>query len=155
MLDPFARRIVDFDELTTEIIERCRSCAPESELITHFGASDVKVNCETVRVEASLRNLIKNAVTHAPTGAPVEITTDSVTDWRSSPLRAATRGSRPNTGSGSFSHTPVSATNQRRPVPVSDCSSWPAAQSNTTGTHASPKVGQRGTTIELALRAVA
>ncbi|MBI5311091.1 MAG: HAMP domain-containing histidine kinase [Actinobacteria bacterium] len=75
MLEPFARQTVIFDELIGEIVERCRGCAPESTLVTELNAPGVVVDCETVRVEASIRNLVKNATTHSPATSPVLITT--------------------------------------------------------------------------------
>lgn len=155
MLDPFARRTVDFDQLTTEIVERCRSCAPESELITHFDASGVKVDCETVRVEASLRNLIKNAVTHAPTGAPVEIATDARDGLAIVAVKSGDAGIPPEHWERIFQPYARVAENPETPgaglglFVVASC----AKQHD--GYARVAESGPLGTTIELALRAVA
>lgn len=77
MLDPFARQNVDFDELLNDVVERCRSCAPDRELVVELGAGATRVDCETIRVEASIRNLIKNGVTHSVGDEPIVITTDA------------------------------------------------------------------------------
>lgn len=77
MLDPFSRQVVFFDDLVGEIVERCRACAPGNELLMRLDADGLELECETVRVEASLRNLIKNAVTHTEESAPIEIATSA------------------------------------------------------------------------------
>lgn len=75
MLDPFTRQTVDFDELVADVVEHCRSLAPNREIVTDFGAGGTRIDCEMIRVEASIRNLVKNAATHSTGSDPIVVST--------------------------------------------------------------------------------
>ncbi|MFY9488617.1 MAG: ATP-binding protein [Solirubrobacterales bacterium] len=75
MLRPFARDTVIFDDLIASAAENCRALAPDHKLTVTLDSGAVKVDCETVRVEASVRNLVKNAVASSAPGSEIEIAT--------------------------------------------------------------------------------
>ncbi|MBI4896791.1 MAG: HAMP domain-containing histidine kinase [Actinobacteria bacterium] len=75
MLQPFAREVVVFDELVEREVDRCRLIATDHVLVVSPATDGLIVNCERPRVEASLRNLICNAVRNSPAGSTITITT--------------------------------------------------------------------------------
>lgn len=155
MLDPFARRTVVFDELIAEIIERCRSCAPDSEIVTALGAPGLAVDCETVRVEASLRNLIKNAVTHAPDGAPIELSTFASDGMAVVAVKSADAGIPKEHWERIFK--PYTRVCDKDDAPGTGLGLFVVAScaNQHDGYARVAESGPQGTTIELALRAVA
>lgn len=66
MLQPFARSAVKVDELVSDVCLRARPLAPEHTIESDLTGGDAEVECEVVRIEASIRNLIRNAAEHAP-----------------------------------------------------------------------------------------
>ena len=75
MVEPFGRETVVFDELVGGVVCRCRALAPEHELSFEPGAPGLSVNCETVRLEASIRNLVKNSAINSPEGSAISVRT--------------------------------------------------------------------------------
>jgi signal transduction histidine kinase len=75
MLKPFARESVVFDFLVERAAARCRALAPAHTVSTELGAGDAVVNCETVRVEASIRNLVLNSAANSPAGSEIVVRT--------------------------------------------------------------------------------
>ncbi len=75
MLQPFAREIVVFDDLVERAIDRCRVVATDHVLVVSPATDGMLVSCESVRVEACLRNLICNAVRNSPAGSRIAVAT--------------------------------------------------------------------------------
>lgn len=77
MLRPFARETGGFDDFVMQAAERCRPLAPEHRIVTTPGAMDTLVTCEPVRLEASIRNLVRNSAANAPAGSEISIDTSA------------------------------------------------------------------------------
>lgn len=77
MLRPFARETGEFDEFVARAAERCGPLAPEHKVVVTPGAADTVVTCEPVRLEASIRNLVKNSAANAPSGSEIAIATSA------------------------------------------------------------------------------
>ncbi|MGH2907477.1 MAG: sensor histidine kinase [Solirubrobacterales bacterium] len=75
MLTPFGRETVLFDELVERTVARASSVAPDHELVVKTDAAEVLVTCETIRLEASIRNLIKNSAANAAPGSEIVVRT--------------------------------------------------------------------------------
>lgn len=73
MLQPFARELVVFDEMVEQAAKRCQVMASAHEIVSITDAAGLLVNCERVRVEASIRNLVCNAVRHSPNGSRITV----------------------------------------------------------------------------------
>jgi signal transduction histidine kinase len=80
MLMPFARETVAFDELVELAATRARPLAPEHEVTTNLDAAGVMVDCETIRVEASIRNLVRNSAVNSEPGSKITLSTTSRDD---------------------------------------------------------------------------
>ncbi|MFY9264196.1 MAG: ATP-binding protein [Solirubrobacterales bacterium] len=80
MLRPFTRDRVAFDELVAGTVERCRPLAPGHTLVARLECGDTIISCEAVRVEASIRNLVKNSAANSPAGSEIEISTRTTGD---------------------------------------------------------------------------
>jgi two-component system, OmpR family, sensor histidine kinase KdpD len=75
MVTPFARETIEFDELLALTAANCRPLAPDHKVVFEPGAAGALVACETVRVEASIRNLVRNSATYSPQGSQITIRT--------------------------------------------------------------------------------
>jgi signal transduction histidine kinase len=75
MLTPFARETIAFDELVERAATRARPLAPDHEVVAELNAPGTHLTCETIRVEASIRNLVKNSAANSPAGSPIRIRT--------------------------------------------------------------------------------
>lgn len=77
MLRPFARETGKFDDFVMRAAERCGPLAPEHQIVATPNANGVVVTCEPVRLEASIRNLVKNSAANAPAGSEIVIGTSA------------------------------------------------------------------------------
>ena len=75
MLTPFTRETIRFDDLVERSAIRARPLAPEHRVTTALEAGDTSLTCETIRVEASIRNLVKNSAANSPAGSEICIRT--------------------------------------------------------------------------------
>lgn len=75
MLTPFGSETIEFDDLVSRAALHSRALAPEHEITTELGASELLVTCETVRVEASIRNLVKNSAANSAPGTTITLST--------------------------------------------------------------------------------
>jgi signal transduction histidine kinase len=75
MLTPFARELVPFDELIERSAARAKPLAPDHVVSVEPSAPGVMVNCESIRVEASIRNLVKNSAANSPDGSAITLRT--------------------------------------------------------------------------------
>jgi signal transduction histidine kinase len=75
MLTPFGRETVLFDDLVSDAAMHSRPLAPDHSITTAPGADALFVTCETVRVEASIRNLIKNSAANSEPGSEIVVST--------------------------------------------------------------------------------
>jgi signal transduction histidine kinase len=73
MLEPFPRDRALVDDIVTASVDRSRAIAPSHELECDLSAGNATVDCEVVRVEGSIRNLIKNAVEYSPPEDPIVV----------------------------------------------------------------------------------
>jgi signal transduction histidine kinase len=76
LLKPSARATVGVDELVASSAERCRAIAPKHEIVVLANVGKLKMECETARVEATIRNLVGNAARHSPPGGQITIRTE-------------------------------------------------------------------------------
>jgi K+-sensing histidine kinase KdpD len=75
MLTPFGSETVVFDDLVKRAALHSRALAPEHVITTELGAPGTLATCETVRVEASIRNLVKNSAANSAPGSSISIST--------------------------------------------------------------------------------
>lgn len=73
MLRRSAREPRRVDELVALAAEGCNVLAPDHEIRTVLECGSAAVACETVRFEAAVRNLVRNAANHAPTGSVITL----------------------------------------------------------------------------------
>jgi signal transduction histidine kinase len=69
------RRLVDFDSLTCDVVERQRSVSSAREIILQLSGSAPKIVGDPVRLEQVLVNLLTNAIKYSDDGTAIDVAT--------------------------------------------------------------------------------